>query len=94
LRQSYTFESTVATMSTLAELAERVERLLLRHDELQRTSLLMQQQLESLTQERDGLRSRLSAARARVETLIARLPHEEGENGTSSKAHVSPGDSE
>ncbi len=75
-------------MSTLAELAERVERLLLRHDELQRTSLLMQQQIESLTHERDGLRSRLSAARARVETLIARLPQQEAENET----RTMPGD--
>jgi cell division protein ZapB len=79
-------------MSTLAELAERVERLLLRHDELQRTTLLMQQQIESLSQERDGLRSRLSAARARVETLITRLPHPEADNEASAKAAVSQGD--
>jgi cell division protein ZapB len=80
-------------MSTLAELAERVERLLLRHEELQRTKLLMHQQLENLSQERDGLRSRLSAARARVETLIARLPHpDEQSSDTSFKDTVWPGD--
>jgi cell division protein ZapB len=72
-------------MSTLLELAERVERLLLRHHESQRTCVLLQQQLESLTQERDTLRARLNAARARVETLIERLPAspESGDKATA-----------
>lgn len=52
----------------------RVERLLLRHDELQRTNQLLVEQIRLLTQDRDSLRSRLSAARARVEALIERLP--------------------
>jgi cell division protein ZapB len=58
----------------IEQLAERVERLLLRHEELQRTNALMAEQLEALTVERDSLKSRLSAARARVDALLERLP--------------------
>ena len=58
----------------IAEVADRVERLLLRHDELQRTNQLLTEQVSLLTQDRDSLRSRLSAARARVDVLIERLP--------------------
>ena len=60
--------------SQMEQIAERVERLLLRHEELQRTNALLLAQVQSLTQERDSLKSRLSAARARVEALIERLP--------------------
>ena len=51
-----------------------VERLLVRYEELQRTNELLVQQVGALTQERDSLRSRLSAARARVDALLERLP--------------------
>ena len=61
-------------MSKIEDLADRVERLLLRHDELQRTNALLEQQLASVISERDSLRSRLGAARARIDTLIERLP--------------------
>ena len=60
--------------STTDQIAERVERLLLRHAELQRTNALLASQVASLTQERDSLRSRLSAARARVDALLERPP--------------------
>ena len=56
------------------QIAERVERLLLRYEELQRTNALLSEQVHELTQERDSLRSRLSAARSRVEALLERLP--------------------
>jgi uncharacterized protein (TIGR02449 family) len=56
------------------QIAERVERLLVRYEELQRTNALLAQQVEVLTQERDSLKSRLSAARARVDALLERLP--------------------
>lgn len=65
-------------MSQLQDLAERVERLLLRHQELQRTNALLEQQLANVTQERDSLRSRLSAARGRIDALLERLPAEAG----------------
>lgn len=66
-------------MSQLQDLAERVERLLLRHQELQRTNALLEQQLTSVTQERDSLRSRLNAARGRIDALLERLPAEAGD---------------
>ena len=63
-------------MSKIEELAERVERLLLRHDELQRTNALLEQQVAAVTHERDNLRSRLNAARSRIDALLERLPTE------------------
>ena len=64
----------MASLSPLDQIAERVERLLVRHEQLQRTNELMAEQVATLTQERDSLRSRLQAARARVDALIERLP--------------------
>ena len=63
-------------MSKLEELAERVERLLVRHVELQRTNALLQQQVTTLTQDRDALKARLTAARGRIDALLERLPAE------------------
>jgi cell division protein ZapB len=70
-------------MATLEDLAERVERLVLRHDELKRTNLLLEQQVASLSSERDNLRSRLSAARARIDVLLERLPAGNGSTGAA-----------
>jgi cell division protein ZapB len=61
-------------MSKTQELADRVERLLLRHEELKRTNELLEQQVAALTLERDNLRSRLNAARSRIDALLERLP--------------------
>jgi cell division protein ZapB len=58
----------------LDQVTERVERLLVRHLELQRTNVLLTEQLNLLTHERDSLKSRLGAARARVDALLERLP--------------------
>ena len=63
-------------MATIEELADRVERLLLRHEELQRTNALLKAQLGAVTGERDNLRSRLTAARNRIDVLLQRLPRE------------------
>jgi cell division protein ZapB len=60
--------------SQIDQVAERVERLLVRYQELQRTNTLLAEQVDVLTQERDSLKSRLSAARARVDALLERLP--------------------
>ena len=62
------------------QITERVERLLLRYEELQRTNLLLADEVSMLTQERDSLKSRLGAARARVDALLERLP-ENGSHG-------------
>ena len=61
-------------MSQIEDLAERVDRLLLRHEELKRTNALLAQQVAALSSERDGLRSRLGTARARIDVLLERLP--------------------
>ena len=65
-------------MSRLPDLADRIERLLLRHEEQKRTNTLLEQQLRVVTDERDNLRSRLAAARARIDGLIDRLPASDG----------------
>jgi len=66
-------------MTKLEELSERIERLALRHEELRRTNLLLEQQLAAVSSERDSLRSRLAAARSRIDALLERLPA----NGTT-----------
>lgn len=68
-------------MATVEDLADRVERLLLRHEELRRTAALLEKQLAEVTQERDSLRSRLNAARSRVDSLLERLPAEPADRG-------------
>jgi len=73
----------MSNQSKIDQIAERVERLLVRHAELQRTNMLLVNQVESLTNERDSLKSRLAAARARVDALLDRLP--EVGAGNSSK---------
>ncbi|SDL96617.1 TIGR02449 family protein [Oryzisolibacter propanilivorax] len=60
--------------SPIDQIAERVERLLLLHEQLAHTNALLAQQVMTLTQERDSLKSRLQAARARVDALLDRLP--------------------
>ena len=70
-------------MPTIEDLAERVERLVLRHEELKRTNVLLEQQVQALTQERDSLRSRLGAARARIDVPLERLPADSGTPGAA-----------
>ena len=69
----------MTTQPSLDLIAERVERLLVRHEELQRTNTLLTDQVSALTHERDLLRLRLQAARARVDALIERLHANQGE---------------
>jgi chromosome segregation ATPase len=64
----------MANQNHIDQIAERVERLLVRYAELQRTNVLLTNQVDILTQERDSLKSRLSAARSRVDALLDRLP--------------------
>jgi cell division protein ZapB len=60
--------------SNLDQLIDRIDRLLVRHEELARTNALLEAQTRSLTEERDLLKSRLGAARARIDALLDRLP--------------------
>ena len=69
----------MTTQPSLDLISERVARMLVRHEELQRTNTLLTDQVIALTQERDLLRLRLQAARARVDALIERLPANQGE---------------
>ena len=62
--------------SPIDQIAERVERLLVRHEEIQRINVLLQQEVDALTRDRDALRSRLAAARTRLDSLLDRLPQE------------------
>ena len=64
----------MSELTQIDQITERVERLLVRYEELTRTNALLYQQIDGLTQERDSLKSRLSAARARVDALLERLP--------------------
>ncbi len=73
-------------MAKLEDLAERVDRLVLRHQELKRASTLIEQQLVAVTAERDSLRSRLAAARSRIDALLERLPTEGGRGKAQSAA--------
>jgi cell division protein ZapB len=77
-------------MSRLPDLAERIERLLLRHEEQKRTNILLEQQLRAVSDERDNLRSRLAAARARIDALIDRLPASEGEGAGPAESGDNP----
>lgn len=58
----------------IEQVTERVERLLVRYLELQRTNKLLVEQLHLVELERDSLKTRLGAARARVDALLERLP--------------------
>ena len=60
--------------SQIDQIADRVDRLLTRYDELQRINATLTAQVEAITQERDSLKLRLGAARARVDALLDRLP--------------------
>jgi cell division protein ZapB len=64
----------MSDLTPIDQITERVDRLLLRYEELKRTNTLLYQEVAALTQERDSLKSRLSAARARVDVLLTRLP--------------------
>ena len=75
-------------MSDLHDLADRVERLVLRHEELKRASALLEQQLGAVAAERDSLKSRLAAARARIDALLARLPADDGAATASDRSRA------
>ena len=88
-------EAPMPHSTQIEQIAERVERLLVRHQELQRTNTLLSAQVDTLIQERDSLKSRLGAARARVDALLDRLPppHQDGHPvatsaSTSAKGHA------
>jgi len=66
--------SDMSEYNPLDAVLERVEHLLVRYEELKRTNALLLTQVDTLTQERDSLKSRLQAARSRIDGLLDRLP--------------------
>lgn len=64
----------VTQVAQIDQITERVEQLLLRYEASLRSNAQLAQQVSALTHERDSLRSRLSASRARVDALVKRLP--------------------
>jgi cell division protein ZapB len=70
---AFSHPETMAVSKPIDQITEKVERLLLRHEELQRTNALLVEQVNALQAERDTLKSRLMAARARIDALLDRL---------------------
>ena len=66
--------TTLPTPISLDQVADQIERLLLCYEELRRTNSLLQNQLQDAVSERDLLKSRLAAARARLDAVLERLP--------------------
>ena len=64
----------MTTPSMLDPVAVRVERLIEKYEALQQANRLMSEEIQALHKERDSLKSRLKAARARVDALIEKLP--------------------
>lgn len=60
--------------SSINEICDKVDRLLLRYEELRRTNALLQQEVSTLTRERDDLHSRMDTAKARIDALLLRVP--------------------
>ena len=64
------------TSNTIDLIVERAERLLVRHEEIQRTHALLASELKQVRAERDVLKSRMDTAKARLDELLAQLPPE------------------
>ena len=64
----------MANPTQIEQVTERTERLLVRYRELQHANQLLTEQVAGLAYERDSLKSRLGAARARIDALLERLP--------------------
>ena len=61
------------SLSPFDQITERVELLLAHHADLQRSNALLAQQVAALAMERDSLKTRLLAARNRIDALVDRL---------------------
>jgi cell division protein ZapB len=78
----------MSAASPIDQIAERVERLLVRHEEVQRTNALLQEQVDALTRERDALKARLNAARARIDAMLDKLPADAPSSSSSRDAQT------
>lgn len=64
------------TSNIIELIVERAERLLVQHEEIQRTSALLASELKQVRAERDLLKTRMQEATARIDTLLAQLQPE------------------
>ena len=76
--------------SPIDTLAPRVERLLAQYQALEQAHQQQQATLAALYRERESLRLRLQASRARVDELIARLPANQTEAAQPQAATAAP----
>ena len=90
--QWFSAMTSTLTPISLDQVADHLEHLLMRYEELLKANTLLQAELLQVEQERDSLKSRLSAARARVDALLARLPQDDGEPATAAQVHEVPHD--
>ena len=74
---------TMVNPNHIDQIANRVELLLVRYNDLQQVNASLTEQVQTLTHERDVLKSRLFAARARIDALLARLPQESASTETT-----------
>ena len=74
-----------APSALLTQVIDRANRLLERHAELRQTNALLNLQVQSLTQERDSLQSRLTAARARNEELLVQIARQSAQPSRETK---------
>ena len=74
-----------APSALLAQVIDRANRLLEHHAELRQTNTLLNLQMQSLTQERDSLQSRLTAARARNEELLMQIARQSAQPSREKK---------
>ena len=70
----------MAAQTYLDQITERVDRLLLRHEELQRTNELLTEQLRLMGAERDTLRLKLHTVLQRLDALLERVPSHHGDS--------------
>lgn len=75
-------------MASFEALLDRLDRLLLRYDEAQRRQALLESQVEALSLERDSLRSRLAAARGRIDALLDRIPTDAAPPGAAGTGSI------
>lgn len=74
-----------APSALLTQVIDRANRLLERHAELRQINALLNLQVQSLTQERDSLQSRLTAARARNEELLVQIARQSAHSSRETK---------
>lgn len=69
----------MAAQTYIDQITDRVDRLLLRHEELQRTNALLLEQVRELVEERDNLKLQVQTALQFLDALLEQIPQGNGE---------------